>query len=211
MVRFNNLLSTLILILNVIPFSVGQEFLKPTRLYVKDISHLIHKKAIKAVAHITGGGLPLNLNRVIGKDLRAEIDAETFDVPSIYGWISSVANVPNNDLLKTFNCGIGMVMVVDKDNSEWKSLETKGAKHIGFIKKRNANEDQVVVMNFDKQLENICDGLKIKRNFQKASITYVSSGVDIEAGDTAVQNIKDYARSTVIEGVLGNWPLLSLI
>lgn len=184
-------------------FSVGQEFLKPTRLYVKDILHLIHKNAFKAIAHITGGGLPLNLNRVIGKDLCGEIDAETFEIPPIFGWISSIANVPNNDLLRTFNCGIGMVLIVDKNYTEWKTLESKGAKHIGFVRKRKVNEDQVVVKNFDSRLKRICDELKFQKNRQLAAVTYMNSGVDIEAGDAAVQNIKDYARSTVIEGVLG--------
>lgn len=185
-------------------FLLGQEFLKPTRLYVKDIISLIHRKAFKAVAHITGGGLPLNLNRVIGKDLCAEIDAESFEIPPIFGWISTVANVPNNDLLRTFNCGIGMVLVVDKNNLDWQFLESKGAKHIGFIRKRKENEDQVVVKNFDKALETVCGKLQILKNYQNTTVTYMSSGVDIEAGDAAVQKIKNYARSTVIHGVLGN-------
>ncbi|XP_063700673.1 trifunctional purine biosynthetic protein adenosine-3 [Culicoides brevitarsis] len=180
----------------------GQEFLKPTRLYVKDVLSLLRKNAVKATAHITGGGLPLNLNRVLPKELCGEIDAEKFEIPPLFGWISSVANVPNSDLLRTFNCGVGMVLVVDKNNTEWKSLN--GARHIGVVRKRKTDEDQVVVNNFDRCLDKICEKLSLKKNEKQASVTYQSSGVDIEAGDEAVQNIKDYARSTVIEGVLGD-------
>lgn len=189
---------------NVFKFFIGQEFLKPTRLYVKDIKNLIHKNAFKAIAHITGGGLPLNLNRVIRNDYCAEIDAETFEIPSIFGWISSVANVPNGDLLKTFNCGIGMVLVVDKENLQWKCLESKGAKNIGFIRKRKENEEQVVVKNFDTALKTVCNNFKLHKNPQNVAVTYLSSGVNIEAGDAAVQKIKNYTRYTVTEGVLGN-------
>lgn len=170
---------------------------------MKDVKNLLHKKVVKAIAHITGGGLPLNLNRVIEKHLCAEIDATSFKIPPIFGWISALANVPDNDLLRTFNCGIGMVLVVNKENLDWKFL--KGAQQIGFIRKRNLNEDQVIVKNFDKGIKNICQKLKLEKDTATSTTTYESSGVDIDAGDTAVQKIKSYVKRTEIDGVLGNF------
>ncbi len=100
------------------PFAAGKTFadilLTPTKLYVK--SCLSALKAfpadIHAFAHITGGGLPENLPRVLPKDLGAKLAANSWKMPDIFTWLQEAGNVPQADMYRTFNCGIGMVAVV---------------------------------------------------------------------------------------------------
>ncbi|MEZ5691733.1 MAG: phosphoribosylformylglycinamidine cyclo-ligase [Rickettsiales bacterium] len=103
------------------PFSAGktihEELLTPTRIYVKSCLAAINKFRgnIKALAHITGGGLPENLPRVLPDLLSAKIDLSSWKMPPVFEWLKSAGNVPDDDFMRTFNCGIGMVMVVSKE------------------------------------------------------------------------------------------------
>jgi len=70
---------------------------------------------VRAIAHITGGGLPGNVVRVLPEGCRAEIDADAWKRPAIFDWIQQTAGIEDNEMYKTFNCGIGMVLVVAPD------------------------------------------------------------------------------------------------
>ena len=99
------------------PFAEGQDLaealLTPTRIYVKPLlAALKAVPGLRAFAHITGGGLPENLPRVLPDDLGAVLDLDAIVVPPVFGWLSRVGGVPLTDLLRTFNCGVGMVLVV---------------------------------------------------------------------------------------------------
>lgn len=97
------------------PFSsahtLSDVLLEPTRLYVKPVLPVL--KNIKAMAHITGGGLAENIARVL-PNVRAEIDVTTWPTPPIFQWLAQRGNVAQAEMLKTFNCGIGMVLVVEQ-------------------------------------------------------------------------------------------------
>lgn len=93
--------------------SLGRALLAPTRIYVKPLLKAIRETgALKALAHITGGGFPENIPRVLPKHLAAEIDLGAFRVPSVFSWLSKAGGVAQNEMLRTFNCGIGMIVVV---------------------------------------------------------------------------------------------------
>jgi phosphoribosylformylglycinamidine cyclo-ligase len=97
--------------------SLGEALLTPTRIYVKPLLKAIREtKAIKALAHITGGGFPENIPRVLPKHLAAEIDLAAVKVPSVFSWLSKTGGVEANEMLRTFNCGIGMIAVVSAEN-----------------------------------------------------------------------------------------------
>ena len=97
--------------------SLGEALLTPTRIYVKPLLKAIREtKAIKALAHITGGGFPENIPRVLPKHLAAEIDLAAVKVPSVFSWLSQTGGVEANEMLRTFNCGIGMIAVVSAEN-----------------------------------------------------------------------------------------------
>ncbi len=99
--------------------SLGEALLTPTRIYVKPIlSVLKSQPGIKALAHITGGGFTENIPRVLPQSLAAAIDLGTLEVPPVFGWLKSAGGLAPREMLRTFNCGIGMVAVVDAKHAD---------------------------------------------------------------------------------------------
>jgi phosphoribosylformylglycinamidine cyclo-ligase len=93
--------------------TLGEALLTPTRIYVKSVLAAIRSThGVKALAHITGGGFPENIPRVLPKDFSAELDLEAIDVPPVFSWLAKTGGVEANEMMRTFNCGIGMIMVV---------------------------------------------------------------------------------------------------
>ena len=93
--------------------SLGEALLAPTRLYVKPALAAVRSGGVHALAHITGGGLTENLPRVLPDGCGAEIDLTSWALPPVFGWLSEVGGIAPSEMLKTFNAGIGMVLVVD--------------------------------------------------------------------------------------------------
>ncbi|WP_174801646.1 phosphoribosylformylglycinamidine cyclo-ligase [Martelella limonii] len=111
--------------------SLGEALLEPTRIYVKPLLAAIRKTgAIKALAHITGGGFPENIPRVLPATLSAEIDLEAITVPSVFSWIARAGGVAPAEMMRTFNCGVGMIGVCRKDQLEavLEALQGEGEK-----------------------------------------------------------------------------------
>ncbi|NNK77586.1 MAG: phosphoribosylformylglycinamidine cyclo-ligase [Litoreibacter sp.] len=98
--------------------SLGEALLAPTRLYVKPALAAVRSGGIHALAHITGGGLTENLPRVLPEGLGAEVDLGTWDLPPVFRWLSETASIPETEMLKTFNSGIGLVLVVAPEHAE---------------------------------------------------------------------------------------------
>ncbi|CAD0185506.1 Phosphoribosylformylglycinamidine cyclo-ligase [Ruegeria sp. THAF57] len=93
--------------------SLGEALLTPTRLYVKQALQAIRVGGVHALAHITGGGLTENLPRVLPDELGAQIDLNAWDLPPVFRWMADVGGIAEAEMLKTFNCGIGMIVVCD--------------------------------------------------------------------------------------------------
>jgi len=99
--------------------TLGAALLTPTRIYVKPLLKAIRETgALKALAHITGGGFPENIPRVLPKHLAAEIDLASITVPSVFSWLAKTGGVAQNEMLRTFNCGIGMIVVVSAEQAD---------------------------------------------------------------------------------------------
>jgi phosphoribosylformylglycinamidine cyclo-ligase len=92
--------------------TLAEVLLTPTTIYVPSILPLLKKAAVKALAHITGGGLSDNLPRVIPQHLDAQIQISAWPRPQIFNWLQELGQVEDKEMLHTFNCGIGMVMIV---------------------------------------------------------------------------------------------------
>ena len=92
--------------------------LKPTHLYPNLIMQLINQFKINGMAHITGGGLTENIPRSLPKHLAVEIYLDSWQLPEIFRWLQDNGNITQDDMLRIFNCGIGMVLVVNEDISE---------------------------------------------------------------------------------------------
>ncbi|MTH96009.1 phosphoribosylformylglycinamidine cyclo-ligase [Roseibium sp. RKSG952] len=99
--------------------TLGEVLMEPTRIYVKPVlAALRTTSGIKALAHITGGGLPENLPRVLPKSSSARIDLSRIAVPDVFKWLAKTGGVAQSEMLRTFNCGIGMVVVAARDQAE---------------------------------------------------------------------------------------------
>jgi phosphoribosylformylglycinamidine cyclo-ligase len=92
--------------------SVAEALLAPTRIYVKPVLALHRAGKLKAAAHITGGGLPGNLPRVLPAGVVAVLDAAAWTVPPVFAWLARTGGVAAEEMLRVFNCGLGMVLVV---------------------------------------------------------------------------------------------------
>jgi phosphoribosylformylglycinamidine cyclo-ligase len=98
---------------------LGKALLTPTRIYVKPLLEALSASTgIKALAHITGGGLTENLPRVLPANAAARIDLSHIAVPPVFGWLAKAGNVEEREMLRTFNCGVGMVVVTDTSEAD---------------------------------------------------------------------------------------------
>nr|WP_170538562.1 phosphoribosylformylglycinamidine cyclo-ligase [Ruegeria arenilitoris] len=97
---------------------LGEALLTPTRLYVKPALAAIRAGGVHALAHITGGGLTENLPRVLPDDLGAQIDLNAWDLPPVFRWMAETGGIAEAEMLKTFNCGIGMIVVCAADRAD---------------------------------------------------------------------------------------------
>jgi phosphoribosylformylglycinamidine cyclo-ligase len=124
--------------------------LAPTRIYVKPILTLLAQTEIKGMAHITGGGLSENTHRMFGSGLAARIDSTRWPRPAIFDWLQRTGNVTNAEMHRVFNCGIGLVLVVDRDAAQATidGLATSGeaAYVIGTVEQRKSGSPGTVVI-----------------------------------------------------------------
>jgi len=99
--------------------SLAEALLIPTRIYVRPLLSVLKAGVeLKALAHITGGGLSENIPRVLPQNLAAEIDLTRLAIPPVFKWLAAVGNIAEAEMLRTFNCGVGMVVVVAADEIE---------------------------------------------------------------------------------------------
>jgi phosphoribosylformylglycinamidine cyclo-ligase len=122
--------------------------LAPTRIYVKPVLELMKTLRPKGLAHITGGGLTENVPRVLGDTLVARLDPNAWDFPPLFQWLKAQGNVAQDEMLRVFNCGIGMVLIVAGNQADeaMQILSAAGetAYRIGVIDRRAAGEPQTV-------------------------------------------------------------------
>ncbi|MEO0401269.1 MAG: AIR synthase-related protein, partial [Pseudomonadota bacterium] len=95
--------------------TLGEALLTPTRLYVKAALAAIEAGGVHGFAHITGGGLSENLPRVLPNGLGVDVDLDAWDLPPVFVWLAAQGGMAESEMLKTFNAGIGMVVVVAAD------------------------------------------------------------------------------------------------
>jgi len=129
--------------------TLGDNLLKPTRIYVKPLLSLMKQVEVHALAHITGGGLLENLPRVLPDHCSAIIESQNWQRPAIFDWIQTEGNVSDTEMLRTFNCGIGMVVVVNNNDCDktLQHLREQGETvfHIGTIVDQHSTPNRVTV------------------------------------------------------------------
>ncbi|XP_072948958.1 trifunctional purine biosynthetic protein adenosine-3 isoform X1 [Epargyreus clarus] len=185
--------------------SFGEEFLEPTGIYVQALLPAIKKDLIKGLAHITGGGLLENIPRILPPGVRVKLDATKFKIKPLFGWLQAKGGVSDFEMLRTFNCGVGMVAIVDpvcvKEVIQLMEADVDIIGSVEAIGKEGGH--QVVVDNFKAAMAPLVAPYSSDSQAAQKSLSYKDSGVDIEAGDSLVSLIKPLARSTSRAGVLG--------
>ncbi len=136
--------------------TLGQALLTPTTIYVKALLELFKKVPVKALSHITGGGLLENLPRVLPGDCNAQIDTASWQWPEVFQWLQARGNVETREMYRTFNCGVGMVLCVAQEDKATALAQINAAGHeaweIGVITAGN-NEVELVPLQGDITLK----------------------------------------------------------
>jgi phosphoribosylformylglycinamidine cyclo-ligase len=135
-------------------FHGGRKFkdvvMAPTKIYVKSLLKLIDTIPVKGMAHITGGGITENIPRVLPAGLTAEINAKSWELPALFKWLQVEGNITQAEMYKTFNCGIGMAVVVAQEHvnqaKELLSASGETVYEIGHIRTQHAGEAPTVVV-----------------------------------------------------------------
>ena len=126
-----------------------QAIIAPTRLYVKPILAALEKFEIKGMAHITGGGLTENIPRVLPENCVAQIDAQSWPLPKLFQWLQQAGNVEQQEMYRTFNCGIGMAVIVPAEQADaaqaFLTEQGETVYRLGTIRERAGSEHQTQV------------------------------------------------------------------
>ncbi|MDP1573373.1 MAG: phosphoribosylformylglycinamidine cyclo-ligase [Coxiellaceae bacterium] len=124
--------------------TLSDVIMAPTRIYVKPLLELMKQLPVKGMAHITGGGLIENLPRILPEGVSAMLQKDSWETPPLFHWLQQQGNVADNEMVRVFNCGIGMALVVAPNHAgeTIKILHASGetAWQIGKIKRRGTNE-----------------------------------------------------------------------
>ncbi len=128
--------------------SLAEALLEPTRIYVKPLLQALKATdGIKALAHITGGGFPDNIPRVLPEGLGVALDLDAIPVPPVFGWLARIGGVAEREMLRTFNCGIGMIVAAEAHKADAVLAALKAAGEapvkLGEVVPVGAGEEQV--------------------------------------------------------------------
>ncbi len=128
--------------------TIGEELLTPTRIYVKSVLNLLRAFEIKGIVHITGGGFIDNIPRVLSTRTGVVIQQRTWNVPPIFKYIQKLGNIDDLEMYRTFNMGIGMVLIVSEKDADDVLMRLKGLKEsadiIGYVRSIKKGEDPVI-------------------------------------------------------------------
>lgn len=135
------------------PFADGQTLrqaiIAPTRLYIKPILAALKQFTIKGMAHITGGGISENVPRILPENTVAAIDAQSWPLPKLFQWLQQAGQVDSQEMYRTFNCGIGMVLVVNAADAaavqQFLQQQGETVYEIGVIRSRQSDEHQTQI------------------------------------------------------------------
>ena len=129
--------------------SIGDHLIEPTKIYVKSVLELLKQVDVHALSHITGGGFWENIPRVLPESAQAIVDGNSWQWPEIFNWLQEKGNITTHEMYRTFNCGVGMIIVVPADavaqSIEILTTHGENAWHIGEIADLQAGQEQVII------------------------------------------------------------------
>ncbi|GAB1600532.1 trifunctional purine biosynthetic protein adenosine-3-like [Argonauta hians] len=165
--------------------TLGEELLTPTKIYIKSVLPLMRQNLVKAFAHITGGGLIENIPRILPQDLAVQLDAMTWKVPPIFGWLQQEGKISENEMAKTYNCGIGGILIVENQHADLvrTNLENSGEKSwiVGSVVKKTGNLS-VDLKNLTPALQSFYNSkLHVAPKKKKVAVLISGSGTNLQS------------------------------
>ncbi|CAH1964958.1 unnamed protein product [Acanthoscelides obtectus] len=192
--------------------SFGEELLAPTKIYVKAVIPAVKTGKVKAFAHITGGGLLENVPRILPDEVAVRLDATKWIIPHVFSWLATAGGINATELLRTFNCGVGGILVVKSaDVDEVLGLvRSQGATVVGEVIARKG-EEQVFVPNFTEVMAGLMrvhvPGIVEKHMIQKKKVGVLisGSGTNLQALIDATQDPTQHIGAEIVL-VISNKP-----
>lgn len=200
------------------PFSVsnksfGEELLTPTKIYTKGVLPALKTNLVKGFAHITGGGLTENIPRVLPEGFGVRLDATKWKIPAVFGWLATAGGISKPEMLRTFNCGIGAVLICSPANQEKVLQKLKGEDPvvIGTLIPFNGDVPRVQVLNFEKAMESemrkhvhpLVENLS--KPLKKVGVLISGSGTNLQALIDATQDPMQHIGAEIVL-VISNKP-----
>ncbi|NXM62578.1 PUR2 protein, partial [Illadopsis cleaveri] len=186
----------------------GELLLTPTKLYSKTLLPVLRSGHVKAYAHITGGGLLENIPRVLPDSCGVILDALTWKIPEIFCWLHKEGNLSEEEMARTFNCGVGAVLVVQKEMAQQVLRDIQGhetAWIIGKVVSLQKGSDNVKVLNLHRALQanrSLCVHSHIQGKIQagkvKVAVLISGTGTNLEALINSTKKDTSYAQIVLV-------------
>ncbi|NXO93053.1 PUR2 protein, partial [Certhia brachydactyla] len=188
--------------------TLGELLLTPTKLYSKTLLPVLRSGHVKAYAHITGGGLLENIPRVLPESFGVILDALTWKIPEIFCWLHKEGNLSEEEMARTFNCGVGAVLVVQKEMAQQVLRDIQGhetAWLIGKVVPIQKGSDNVKVLNLHRALQanrSLCVHSHIQGKVQtgkvKVAVLISGTGTNLEALINSTKKDTSYAQIVLV-------------
>jgi len=180
--------------------TLGQSLLTPTRLYCKQVLACTKKDLIKAYAHITGGGLVENIPRILPDQVGVELDATKWIMPPVYKWVKAQGRIASHEMTRTFNCGLGAVLIVAPERAAevLATLKEAGeaATEVGFVVAASETQPRVMVHNADAAFAATADVIvtapQPKPVKRKTAVLISGSGTNLQSLIDATKSDPDH-------------------
>lgn len=188
--------------------SLGEELLTPTKIFARSLLAALQSGKVKAMAHITGGGLTENIPRILPEGYKVQIDATKWPIPSVFGWLAAAGGISASELLRTFNCGIAAAIVVSASDVEHvlELITCEVPYTVGTVEARNAEDaSRVEVANFVFAMEAVMRpyvNLVMKvhtRNRKRVGVLISGTGTNLQS---LIDATLDPSRGTGAEIVI---------
>ncbi|PWA15255.1 hypothetical protein CCH79_00020741, partial [Gambusia affinis] len=186
--------------------SVGEVLLTPTKIYSRLLLPVLRSGAVKAYAHITGGGLLENLPRVLPQGLAAELDASQWRIPAVFSWLHEEGSLSEEEMSRTFNCGLGAVLVVGPADAQRVLCELQVHEEawvVGSVVPKKPDVSPVVVLNLKQSLMKAgCHEVTVQKK-TRVAVLISGSGTNLQA---LIDQAKAPCSSAEIVLVVSNRP-----
>ncbi|XP_061683679.1 trifunctional purine biosynthetic protein adenosine-3 isoform X2 [Syngnathoides biaculeatus] len=179
--------------------TVGEVLLTPTKIYSRVLLPILRSGAVKACAHITGGGLLENIPRVVPQELTVDLDASRWSIPSVFSWLQKEGGLSDCEMTRTFNCGLGAVLVVAPADAQRVLRQLRAQEEawiVGTLAHKPPGAESVVVRNLDHSLLNAGPASKNGSCLSDSSIPHKRTkvGVLISGTGTNLQALIEQAK-----------------